>query len=301
MRGRDLRDVRHDAASRNGPAGPGPATDLAMILASSASTCAWTCSGRPSHRAGESSWPANKASCRAGAILRTRIGSPLPSFAAIRNEVNLLPFPGLHRQEHPNRPQPRSQPAARPPRPVPPPGPGGRHQAPTRTPDHGARADPKDRSRAAPQPAPAPHRLTHPTRGGPPPARPPLPPDARGLAPARRSPAPPPRRRGGSQLTQPPDISHRQDRHPRRGYRRPAKIGVIHRNPGGLACRAGARFPVCGSRGRGGRRGRPGRGAEPTERGGQSGRSRWCGGAARKRPWIPGRSRPPIARAGQLP
>jgi len=92
VRGRDLRDVRHDAASRNGPAGPGPATDLAMILASSASTCAWTCSGRPSHRAGESSWPANKASCRAGAILRTRIGSPLPSFAAIRNEVNLLPF-----------------------------------------------------------------------------------------------------------------------------------------------------------------------------------------------------------------
>jgi len=130
VRGRDLRDVRHDAASRNGPAGPGPATDLAMILASSASTCAWTCSGRPSHRAGESSWPANKASCRAGAILRTRIGSPLPSFAAIRNEVNLLPFPGLHRQEHPNRPQPRSQPAARPPRPVPPPGTGGRHQAP---------------------------------------------------------------------------------------------------------------------------------------------------------------------------
>ena len=238
MRGRDLRDVRHDAASRNGPAGPGPATDLAMILASSASTCAWTCSGRPSHRAGESSWPANKASCRAGAILRTRIGSPLPSFAAIRNEVNLLPFRACTARST----QTAHSPAASPQRVRRDPCRLQERAAgikrPTRTPDHGARADPKDRSRAAPQPAPAPHRLTHPTRGGPPPARPPLPPDARGLAPARRSPAPPPRRRGGSQLTQPPDISHRQDRDPRRGHRRPAKIGVIHRNPGGLACRA---------------------------------------------------------------
>jgi len=166
VRGRDLRDVRHDAASRNGPAGPGPATDLAMILASSASTCAWTCSGRPSHRAGESSWPANKASCRAGAILRTRIGSPLPSFAAIRNEVNLLPFRACTARST----QTAHSPAASPQRVRRDPCRLQERAAgikrPTRTPDHGARADPKDRSRAAPQPAPAPHRLTHPRAAG---------------------------------------------------------------------------------------------------------------------------------------
>src|SRR5262249_19764868 len=76
VRSRDLRDVGHDGTSPELSAAP--TTDLAAPLASGPSPPPRACSGRPSPRPAEPSWPANKASCRAGAILTTRMGSPLP-------------------------------------------------------------------------------------------------------------------------------------------------------------------------------------------------------------------------------